>query len=254
VYDFDALYEQAKQQLQVKQDRGDTLKHNLISSLTHLRNQGFLWQGFSWTCSVCQHENWVSLERLTPLNPCEICRRNESSPVDGRLHFRLNPFAQHAFAASSSQGSIIWCLKQLANQAELAGFRSGKRSFSFAPALDLFIERDSKPWTDIDITANINGLIYLVEVKRSFTGVNQKVLNQLYELGEKLRPDVVLLAIHSDPPQQWDMLEPLTVLESKLKLVDVKFALLRPGNQQVTFLDSIDIAQKYGKAMNWSVW
>lgn len=251
IYDFEALYEQAKKHLKLKQDRGNELRGTLVSSITHLRNQGFLWQGFCWKCPLCEHENWLSLERLTAISYCEICRRGQSSPVDGGLHFRLNPFVQHAFASSSAQGTVLWCLNQLASMAEM---RPGKSSFSFAPALDLYTDRTSQPVTDIDITANINGFIYLVEVKRSFVRVNQKVLNQLLELGEKLRPDVILLAVYTDPPQNWDMLEPLKQLDSKLQALDVKFKLLTPKTQHQTLLDAASIALPYGKPMTWSAW
>lgn len=112
-YNFESLYEQAKQLREIRQDQGNELKKYLTSAVTHLRNQEFLWQGFHWKCSFCQHGNWLSLERLTAISCCEICRKEKSSPVAGGLDLRLNPFVEHAFASGSSQGPVLWCLNQL---------------------------------------------------------------------------------------------------------------------------------------------
>jgi hypothetical protein len=250
-YTFETLLSDAKEFSTVEQDRGDQLKHELVSSVTHLRNNGFLWQGFWWKCGMCEHENWLSLERLTSVSSCEICRRGKSSPVDGNLHFRLSPFVQHAFAASSSQGPVLWCLEQLATRAHLSDFRRKTKSFSFAPALNLFTDSETQPWTDIDITANVNGQIVLVEVKKSWAGVTQKTLNQLYDLGHKLRPNVVLLAVQSNLPEN-DFLENLQMLRRNLSEDDVMFAWITPNEEtESTFFS---LALPYSRKMTWSAW
>jgi hypothetical protein len=99
------------------QDRGGEIEKRLTESVTYLRDRDFLWQGFGWKCSFCQHHNWASLEQLSPIAKCEICRKPKSSPVSGSLHFRLNPFVHHAFASTSGQEPVIWCLDQLARRA-----------------------------------------------------------------------------------------------------------------------------------------
>jgi hypothetical protein len=100
-----------------RQDRGGEIEKRLTESVTYLRDRDFLWQGFGWKCSFCQHNNWVPLEQLSPIAKCEICRKPQSSPVSGSLHFRLNPFVHHAFASTSGQEPVIWCLDQLARRA-----------------------------------------------------------------------------------------------------------------------------------------
>lgn len=252
-YDFEALYGQAKEQQSLKQDRGgNELREELVDSVTYLRNRELLWQGFSWRCSFCEHQNWLSLERLTAISVCQICRKQESSPVAGSLHFRLNPFVEHAFASSSAQGPVLWCLNQLASHVSFSS-NGPESSFAFAPALNIYTSNDSQPWSDIDISASINGLIYLVEVKRSFAGVNSKVVDQLYDLGDCIRPDVVMLAVHAEPPATGDVIELLKTLQSKLASIDVKFVLLTQKNQQPTFADH-GIALPYGKEMQWAAW
>jgi hypothetical protein len=219
------------------------IKARLTESVTYLRNRDFLWQGYGWRCSFCQHHNWVSLERLSPIANCEICRKSESSPVSGSLHFRLNPFVYHAFASTSAQGPVIWCLDQLARRA--------RWSFAFAPTLDVYPPGKTERETDLDLLVAIDGQVYVVEVKSSFAGVESKVLEQLKRLADELRPDVVMLAVmahESDAPENAEMIR---TFEPGIN--DVRFELLT--------LDRVDrspshnkIALPIGKHMNWSAW
>jgi hypothetical protein len=127
--------------------RHKDIEELLTDSTTYLRNRGFLWQGFGWRCSFCHHRNWIQLEQLVPIVNCEICRRPQSSPVSGSLHFRLNPFVHHAFASTSGQGPVLWCLGHLAGRA--------RHSFAFVPALDIFRVGEGNPETDLDILASV---------------------------------------------------------------------------------------------------
>jgi hypothetical protein len=69
------------------------------------------------------------------------------------LHFRLNPFVHHAFASTSGQESIIWCLNELANRAH--------SSVAWVPAVNLYRHGETTPLTDLDIIATVDGKVYL---------------------------------------------------------------------------------------------
>ncbi|MBY0549694.1 MAG: hypothetical protein K2W95_20620 [Candidatus Obscuribacterales bacterium] len=250
--DFDSIYQIAKAATQQESYPGNELKEDLVTSITYLRDKGFLWQGLYWKCSVCEHENWVSLERLTAVCFCQICRTAKSSPVTGSLHFRLNPFVQHAFEPTSAQGSVLWCLNVLASQAEL---RIGNRnSFAFTPAMDVYRHGGERLWTDLDIVASINGLVVVVEVKKSFAGVNALLATQLFEIGEMFRPDIVMLAVQAPLPVDQSILEPYQELRSKLKVIDVQFQLLSLSDKQMGLFDCIGIPTPFAKDMTWSAW
>ncbi len=221
------------------------MREQLIESVTYLRNRGFLWQGFKWTCSFCQHHNWMPLEGLAAVSSCEICRKSKSSPVAGSLDFRLNPFVHHAFASTSAQGSVIWCMNQLARRATW--------SFAFAPALDLYRDRREGPETDLDIVANVDGKVYLVEVKSSFSGVDVKVLKQLKCLGVELRPDVIMLAVKANGPDDGELTKILAELRKELQVSDVHFELLTLDSASQTEVGD-EIALPLAKKMNWSAW
>lgn len=171
----------------------------------------------------------------------------------GGLHFKLNPFVAHAFSSGSSQGPVFWCLNQIAALAEFSRSNS-ERCFAFAPALDIFIDNKKTPETDIDIVANINGQFLLAEVKSSFKGVDEKLLGQLYWIGEQLRPDIVLLAIHEKKPETFVFKDNLIDLHARLRMLDVRFELLSLDNEHQTLLKWSSIAQPYGEKMRWSAW
>jgi len=224
-------------------DQGNERRNLLEESVTYLRDQGFLWQGFKWTCSYCQHQNWVNLEDLTPVAECEICRHAQSSRVSGSLDFRLNPFAHHAFSSSSAQGPVIWCIAQLLQRA--------RHSFGVAPALDLYDPESKKHIGDIDVSANVDGRIYLVEVKSSFAGVTASVLSEIATLALELRPDVAMLAVHSELEAESDVDKMLKQFASTFSELDVQFELLHLGNAREAFLGG-EIALPIANEMTWS--
>lgn len=250
--DFESLYSVAKAHEDDLKDRGNQLRSDLRSSLTYLRNKGFMIQGFHWRCAACEHNNWVELERLSKIELCEICRQPESAPVDGGLHFRLNSFVEHAFSSSSSQGSVLWCLQQISQLAEL-DFKQARKCFSFAPALDLYAALATKPLTDLDIIANVNGKIILVEVKRGFSGVNEKLFEQMFMVARKIKPDVLMFAIQSKVPAEFPSWKEIELLAEKLKAIDVGFCLLTLENQSAA-MTSTGIAVPFGQRMKWSGW
>lgn len=252
ILDFDSMFRIAKETTKTEQFPGNQLREDLISCITFLRNREFLWQGFYWKCSVCEHENWVSLKNLTALCPCQICRTAEASPVTGSFHFRLNPFAQHAFASTSAQAPVLWCLNRLLQQSEMAV--GNRNSFGFAPALNIYKDNDNQPWTDVDIIANVNGRIVMAEVKRSFSGVNEQLADQLFSLGDMFRPNIIMLAVQALPPDNDGTLAPFKELQKRLKSVDVDFVLWTEANQTDGLLDTIGIPLPLGKAMSWSSW
>jgi len=239
---FDTLLTWATKVTERKQGE---IKECLAESVTYLRDRDFLWQGFRWKCSFCQHHNWVPLKQLSPIAKCEICRKPESSPVSGSLHFRLNPFVQHAFSSTSAQEPVIWCLNHLARRAMW--------SFAFAPTLDVYRAGRSNPETDLDIVAVVDGQVYFVEVKSSFAGVTVKDQEQLKFLVYELRPDVVMLGVmanNADAEKYADIIE---AFGSGITTYGVRFELLTLDGAHRDSSHG-EIALPTSKQMNWSAW
>ncbi len=151
-------------------------RNALERSVQYLRDRNFLRQGYDWKCDVCQHPNWAHLEDIVPTLHCEICRTEKSSPVcdNNNVHFKLNPFVAAAFSASSSQGPVAWALNRLANRTSW--------SFMFTPAVDVYRTGERDRFTDVDVLASVDGEVYLLEVKKSFAGINEREIEKLMEL------------------------------------------------------------------------
>jgi hypothetical protein len=179
-----------------KELKSNDNRRQLEGSIKFLGNQRFLLQGFAWDCRRCQHPNWVHLQDIRPELSCEICRAEKAAPVcgDENIHFRLNPFVAEAFSSASSQGPVFWCLKQLMNRAS--------HSMMFTPALDIHRPGEQERYTDIDLLASVDGEVFLLEVKKSFAGINPQQLKQLLEVARLVRPNVAGFAVER-PAEAW---------------------------------------------------
>lgn len=219
----------------------------LERSVQYLRDRGFLRQGYEWSCEVCQHPNWVHLDNIVPILNCEICRVEHSSPVcgDKNVHFRLNPFVAAAFSPSSSQGPVAWTIARLASHASW--------SLMFAPALDIWRPGDRDRYTDIDVLASVDGKVYLLEVKRSFAGVDEREAERLLELARVLRPDFAGFAV--ERPRAECQLEAgfHERIERGLATVDVRY-LMWASDDTDRPAAPFEIPSAFGREMDWSAW
>jgi hypothetical protein len=218
----------------------------LDDSVKYLRNQSFLWQGYGWRCGVCQHSNWVSLENVKAVVHCKICRSGESAPVSGdhNIHFRLNSFVAAAYSTSSSQGPVAWTLSRLAHMASW--------SFMFAPALNITKIDEKKHFTDIDVIAAVDGEVYLVEVKKSFSGVTNEKLNELIELATHFRPNYIGFSVQR-PRAELGLEVEIERVANELSAIDVKFFIWASDDRNTWSFPS-DIPLPFGDDMEWSAW
>lgn len=80
---FERLLAIAKSVVDIETQKQSDVREELETSVQHLRNIGFLSQGFHWKCQTCDHENWVNLEQICNVLECEICRNLQSTPASG---------------------------------------------------------------------------------------------------------------------------------------------------------------------------
>ncbi len=215
-------------------------------SISYLREIGFLSQGYHWTCSLCQHGNWVSLRDATETIYCEVCGRDNSYPVQGNenIHFKLNPFVASSLASGSSQGSVIWALTKL--------YDSASESFMFCPAVEITLPDSKKVFGDLDVLASVDGRVYLCEVKASFAGFDVSQLEKLEKVVTKIRPDFAGFAIQDKKTNCRVSKVELDEFIEKLKKIHVGFFLMttdRANNLQ----PENSIPRAIGERMNWSI-
>jgi hypothetical protein len=227
--------------------RRDEWRTTLEQSVEYLRDRSFLRQGYGWSCEVCQHPNWVHLEDIVPILHCDICRTKQSAPVcgDKNVHFRLNPFVATAFSSSSSQGPVAWALSRLANRASW--------SFMFAPALDIVKPGEREPFTDVDLLASVDGEVYLLEVKRSFAGVDEREVEKLAELVDTLRPDFAGFAVQRPRAECSLDADAQQRIQREFAVNDVRFLLWASDDPDRRGFP-MDIPIQFGRTMEWSAW
>ncbi|WP_162901626.1 hypothetical protein [Breoghania sp. L-A4] len=239
---YAGLWQQLKEDVQGKANRNE-----LDDCLKYLRNQNFLLQGFGWKCRRCQHSNWVGLTDITNSLECAICDFPENAPVggDANFHFKLNPFVSAAFAPTSAQDSIIWCLSLLLDGA--------RHSFMLTPTLDIRDKIALPQGTDLDVLACVDGKVYFYEVKRSFAGINKRQIDDLIIVANLIRPDFAGFAIQSDVNKSALSDKDISYIRAELRKIDVEFALKRGNKNQRGFL-SRAVPPNVGDTMRWNIW
>ena len=77
-----------QRQEEILGEREDDLKQ----SLSFFFERGVMYRGHEWSCRECRHRNWLGVEALKDVMPCEVCRREHQLPIDVALDFRMNEF------------------------------------------------------------------------------------------------------------------------------------------------------------------
>jgi hypothetical protein len=223
-------------------------REELDVCLKYLRNENFLLQGYGWKCERCQHPNWVGLTDMTSTLSCVICNSSKNAPVggDANSHFKINPFVSAAFAPTSAQGSVLWCLSLL--------FERAQHSLLITPTLEIKDENNFPRGTDLDVFACVDGKVHLYEVKKSFAGIDQRQIDDLVSVASLFRPDYAGFAIEDDANKEAVLSEEnIRLLRERLEKIDVKFALLTKA-QDHRGLHYSDVPPNVGDTMEWSVW
>lgn len=239
-------YQQLWQQLREKA-RDNPDRKDLDECIKFLRNRNFLLQGFGWKCERCQHPNWVGLTDITKTMECVICDSLEDAPIggDANYHFKVSPFVSAAFAPTSAQDSVIWCLSLLLDKA--------RHSFMLTPTLDIQDKTTMPRKTDLDVLACVDGKVHYYEVKRSFAGINKKQIDDLVKVAGIIRPDYAGFAIQNSDNENALSVQDIGSIREKFREIDVGFVLFTGNANQRGFLFS-DVPPNIGDTMQWSVW
>jgi len=172
------------------QDRAEEIKKDDLESVEEsvqlLCQKKILFQGQQWTCRVCLHKNWESIENLRTTLVCEVCGNSEPAPIANDWKFKLNEFVLDAMRQHGTI-ALIWCLIQISNRAQA--------SFYYAPSMKLMeLVEDAEVWTEVDLLAVVDGDCYVCEVKTS-PRVTDAEIAKFASAVNKLRPDVALFAV-----------------------------------------------------------
>tara|TARA_R110000751_G_scaffold95381_4_gene186388 strand:+ start:15963 stop:18467 length:2505 start_codon:yes stop_codon:yes gene_type:complete len=239
-------YQQLWQLLREKV-QGNRNRKKLDKCIKFLRNQNFLLQGFGWKCRRCQHPNWVGLTDITNTLECVICSSPEYAPIgsDANSHFKINPFVSAAFAPTSGQGSVIWCLSLLADRV--------RYSLMLTPTLDITDKVAIPQGTDLDVLTCVDGEVHFYEVKRSFAGINMKQIDELIQVASLIRPDYAGFAVQNGANKDTLSDDDIRSIRDSLTKIDVKFVLMI-GNENQHGFQFGDVPPNLGNTMQWNIW
>ena len=159
--------------------------------LSQLTQRNIIQIGVKPQCSSCGTTNWYHVDDIGQQLTCQGCR--SPFPLDPELtwQYRLNSLV-HAVYASHGTTPVILVLGQL--------FRESRISFLFSPNLELFVRPQDesserlKPIAEVDIACIQDGKFIIGEVKQSMSLFKRADFDNMAEIAEKTKPDIVLFS------------------------------------------------------------
>ena len=147
---------------------------------------------------------------------CGVCGNTVPAPVADPWHFRLNGFVSEGLREHGVL-PVIWCLAHYALQA--------RTSLYFLESQELFFTERSiverKCDAELDLLLVADGRVRLCEAKASRDGID---LQKLGDLAERIRPDVVTLAVMARTSPR--LTQMLTGLQNRLRPQGIEAELL----------------------------
>ncbi len=190
---WDIIYKDALSKLNEKERseveiQSDEIKDQFIGNLKKLVSMGVFFQGKEWKCKECDHNNWISIERISLNFECEVCKDiQQIDPQNLVWDFHLNPKISGALYKQNSLGEL-WVLGQLLDGPDPVD------SFYYIPQVNLYKSSDEKqPSNEIDIICVRNGKLIVGEVKDDSNQFNEEAIKKIISIAKEIKPDLVLL-------------------------------------------------------------
>ncbi|MDD5321507.1 MAG: hypothetical protein PHD43_12995 [Methylococcales bacterium] len=172
---------------------------DLNRSLSFLLERGVFYRGHEWVCRHCSHRNWISIDSLKNLMPCEVCREDHQLPVDVALDFRLNEFFATCLREHDTV-TVAWALSALRQES--------KSCFIFAPQMALYRDypenQGNKPDRELDVVCIVDGQFVIGEVKAGVVSIAKSDIEDLASAAQELSADVAILMALSGTLEQMD--------------------------------------------------
>ena len=181
-------------------NRNETnLTLGLKVNLQELCKYAVFLQGFKLKCPNCSSIYWYPIKAVDELITCFGCLEKFALPVEPDFAYKLNDLIKNNIYQSKTQRdgnlTVIRTLIYL-------GIRKHSSSFQYSPQINVFDNpRSSKPYTDIDIVATLNGKFIIGEAKHNsseFKNDSNKSLNALIEIAKVVFPDKIMLSCYVD--------------------------------------------------------
>jgi hypothetical protein len=181
-----------QRQEDILSEREDDLKR----SLSFFFERGVMYRGHEWSCRECRHRNWLGVEALKDVMPCEVCGREHQLPIDVALDFRMNEFFATCLREHDTI-TVAWALSALRKQA--------RHSFMFAPQTELYRDypenQDQRIDHELDLICIMDGRFVIGEVKARAELIAKSDITDLAAAAQELGADLAVLAAVKGEPQ-----------------------------------------------------
>jgi hypothetical protein len=194
----------------------DEASSSLPRSIRGQCTRKVLFQGYKWRCDNCFNNNWNDISALRPNLTCAICGETEAAPVEDPWSFALNGFLQEAMREHGLL-ALVWCLVRLEARSRSTFFYLGPHELWQQYPRD---ER-TRPDNEADLICVVDGKVHLCEVKSSPRDID---LTSTIEVAQRLRPDVVTLAVFAPPSPR--LHQRIEKLRDALKDLEIEIDLL----------------------------
>lgn len=168
---------------------------DLKQSLSFFFERGVMYRGHEWSCRECRHRNWLGVEALKDVMPCEVCRREHQLPIDVALDFRMNEFFATCLREHDTI-TVAWALGALRKQA--------KHSFMFAPQTALYRDypenQSQRIDRELDLICIMDGRFVIGEVKAGAALIAKSDITDLAAVAQELGADLAVLAAVKGEP------------------------------------------------------
>lgn len=188
-------------------------------ALSQLTQRNIIQIGVKPQCSNCGMTSWYHVDDVGQQLICQGCRA--PFPLDPELtwQYRLNSLV-HAAHASHGTTPLILVLGQLLDESRI--------SFFFSPNLNLLdapkdkLSEKLETVAEVDIACIKDGKFIIGEVKQSMSLFRKKDFDDMAEIAEKTKPDILLFSCIDSQQPTSSITEHIERIQSKLRPLEIE--------------------------------
>ncbi|MHC4460817.1 MAG: hypothetical protein ACYS30_05230 [Planctomycetota bacterium] len=167
-------------------------EEDLKNSIHELLKKGVLLKGIRPHCPNCGFRNWYHINETKQLLKCNGCMSEFYLKPEETWFYKLNSLVQ-AGVAIHGLVPLVLVLGQLEHHEFI-------NSFFYLPSVDIFLDSDKEPFTDIDVVCVCGNKFVIGEVKKSTSLFTSNDFEKMCEVAKILRPNLLIFASLDNKP------------------------------------------------------
>ena len=194
------------------------MPEDVKDALSQLTERNIIQIGVKPRCPNCGMANWYYVDDIRQQLTCQGCR--VLFPLDPELtwQYRLNSLVHAAYALHGTM-PLILVLGQLLYESNT--------SFLFSPNLNLLVKSQNKSSSELKTAAEVDiacirdGKFIIGEVKQSIRLFGKKDFDDMAEIAEKTKPDIVLFSCVDQQQPTKFITDEIERIQSKLSPLEI---------------------------------